>query len=140
MTVDSGLAPREGTPYGGPDPKPEKRIVDVVAMRRFRKNSAPVCQVCGKPWPRYAMSIHHIVPRSQGGDDVEANFAYVDGHGSSGCHGCLESRRNGARFRLRQVLSQAQVDYVVAKKGQAWLDRHYPVSAVSDRSPVKSSA
>jgi hypothetical protein len=115
-------------------------VNDPIAMRRFRKEAEPVCQVCGKRWHRWAMTVHHIVSRGQGGDDVEENFAYVDGTGTHGCHGDLEARRNGARYRLRRNLSEAQVGYVVGKKGGAWLDRHYPTSAVSARSPAGEAA
>ena len=123
-----------------PDPKPAARIVDPMAIRRFRHNAAPVCQLCGRTFPRHWLTVHHIVERSVGGDDVEANFALVCGDGTLECHGAITERRPGARHRLRKTLSEDQVAYVTAKKGEAWLDRHYPLSVVSARSPAEEAA
>lgn len=114
------------------DPKPAARIVDRKAFAELHESAtraARGCQVCGLVW-RYqpGLSIHHIVPRGQGGDDVPANFALLCGHGTAGCHGDVEARRNGARERLRAAMTSEQLAYVTQKKSQAWLDRMYPLT------------
>lgn len=67
-----------------PDPKPDPRIVDRDAMRVARLAS-DYCGACGgQPG-----SVHHVVPRSEGGDDVAGNLMLLCGNGTMGCHGAL---------------------------------------------------
>lgn len=122
------LSPVSSPPSVVGDPKPAARIVDRKAFARFYADSWGFpCQVCGKPRP-WQVSVHHIIPRGQGGDDVPANFALLCGHGTVGCHGDVEARRNGARERLRAAMTSDQLAYVTQKKSQAWLDRMYPLA------------
>lgn len=67
--------------------------------------------------------MHHLVPRSAGGDDVDANLVPL----CDACHGQLH-RGSGTivRRRLRASLAPAELRYVLAKKGAAWLDSRYP--------------
>ena len=111
------------------DPKPAARIVDRKAFAEFYAEHVGLpCQICGRygRWLLDGMSIHHILSRGQGGDDVAENFAWLCGHGTVGCHGDVEARRNGARERLRAAMTSEQIAYVTQKKGGAWLARHYP--------------
>lgn len=113
------------------DPKPVARVrADLKDWETMREMLAQPCQVCGDcfrtAW--VAKSLHHIVPRSQGGDDVPENLAVLCGHGTVGCHGDVEARRSGARTELRLNMTLAQKEYVWARKGEAWMDRHYPLS------------
>ena len=107
------------TPYW----KPEKRKKagrtqwDVL---RFKLNRH--CAVCGDP----SQSAHHIVRKSQGGDDVPENLIGLCGHGTRRCHGLVESRHRPTLSTLRYSLSDDQLAYVLGKKGQAWFDRAYP--------------
>jgi hypothetical protein len=123
---------------GVPDPKPAKRIVDTMATRRVVRNE-PRCRLCPKR-ARFVdvnedgveivitgVTGHHLVKRSQQGDDVDDNIVPLCGSGTTGCHGEVERSRE-ARSRLREKLTAANVAYCVAKKSQAWLDEHYPVS------------
>lgn len=109
-----------------PDPKPSRRSKlekpdynQLVArmLARFRK-----CQLCGK---RRSESAHHVVPRGQGGDDIEENLAMLCGSGTTGCHGEVEEKRE-ARKRLRAKLRPEVVSYAIARKGEGWFDRRYP--------------
>jgi hypothetical protein len=81
----------------------------------------------------------HLVPRSQRGDDIEANIVPLCGSGTQGCHGALTDHHPatwpsllaGRDWRavasyLRRNLSGIEKSYVRSKKGQAWLDRVYP--------------
>ncbi len=112
-----------------PDPKPPARIVDRKAFARFYDQAALACQICGDNGTAYGLSIHHLLPRGQGGDDMPSNFALLCGHGTAGCHGDVEAHRNGARSRLRESMTQEQIAYLVAKRGWAWVDRFYPEAA-----------
>jgi hypothetical protein len=78
-----------------------------------------------------ALSRHHIVPRSSGGDDVEPNIVPLCGDGVRGCHGAVEAWDREARAKLRESLRPEEVAYVIERKGEAWLDRNYPRSTES---------
>jgi 5-methylcytosine-specific restriction endonuclease McrA len=54
---------------GKPDPKPLPRVIDPHAIRRKVK-AEPQCRNCSKP----ASQGHHIIHRSQGGDDRPDNI------------------------------------------------------------------
>lgn len=111
------------------DPKPAARIVDkdVLALARIRLGNS--CAACGSP----AGSVHHIIPRSQGGDDVMANLVLVCGSGTTGCHGALHGnpyyggdstwRNSGwVRERLNEHIERHRADtygYWYAKRGIA---------------------
>lgn len=85
-----------------------------------------LCRVCGVA---YKESLHHLVKRSQGGDDVFGNLVPVCGDGTRGCHGLLERRDPEALAVLRSMLTWANHEYLAAKLGgrkQAWLDRNLP--------------
>src|SRR6478752_5264783 len=66
--MDSPLHP---TPPIG-DPKPSARIVDPQAgLEKLGREGR--CRLCLKPWTQ-GLTRHHLVKRSQGGDDVEDNI------------------------------------------------------------------
>lgn len=112
-----------------PDPKPAKRVkADVRDWETMRTLLDEGCQLCGSfGWEEgYGLSLHHLVSRSLGGDDVRENLAPLCGHGTVGCHGDVEARRNDARGRLRERLTLEQRRYVLGKKGYAWLVKNYP--------------
>lgn len=85
------------------------------------------CRCCGGK----RESFHHLVPRSQRGDDVAANVVSLCGSGTTGCHGILTQRLAGWQVvaaAIRHSLTPLEERYVVAKKGRWWLDREYPHS------------
>lgn len=114
-------------------------MIDLKPARRYRATQADwsqyreqladeTCWCCGGRWE----SLHHIYPRSQGGDDVLANLAPVCGDGTRGCHGRLEARDPVARSLLRHALMPSHVVYLEGKLGDgtgAWLDRNYARAA-----------
>ena len=69
-----------------PDFKSGARIVDPDLMRQAHW-AFDECVICGG----IDISIHHIIHRSQGGDDVWENLAPLCGSGTTGCHGGIES-------------------------------------------------
>lgn len=83
--------------------KNPKRIVDHEAVQR-KVASDPVCRACS----RRASDGHHIVLRSQGGDDVEENILPV-------CHEC-HMRYHAGQGTLK--LKPEERDYVFAKLGR----------------------
>lgn len=119
---------------GRPDPRPPRRIVDreVVTAKLL---SEPVCRMCGKPGRMTqigervyvaGVTAHHLIPRSQGGDDVPGNIVPLCGDGTRGCHGDITGNLKWVRVTLRSHLQQDELEYIRAKKGDEWLERRYP--------------
>lgn len=120
-----------------PDPKPEARprkqtrTLDRKATTRqglkrracFCAGEIPGCSGVGA-------TSHHVLPKGNGGDDVDANLVTCSGSGTTGCHGLLENNDVEARRLLGEhlVLERPDViDYVVEKLGEVagndWLRR-----------------
>jgi 5-methylcytosine-specific restriction endonuclease McrA len=92
------------------DAKPRKRVRASTPRARlaaYGHVAGSPCAVCGERRPVEAA---HVVPRSQGGDDVRANIAPICGR----CHWHVDQGASLAAFACR--------------KGQAWLDRRYQAS------------
>lgn len=107
------------------DPKPARRIVNPQAGRQ-KVLFEGRCRACGVSG---SLNRAHLVAKGQRGDDVDANIVPLCGSGTTGCHGALTDHRPGwplIAARLRENLTQAEIDYCVAKKGWDWLDRTYP--------------
>lgn len=112
-----------------PDPKPRPRIVDHSAgydkMRREQR-----CRLCGATFLQgWGLTRHHIVPRGQGGDDVDDNLVPLCGHGTALCHGAVESDVR-ARSRLRGRLRSRERRYARQRYAELGkpdgFDRRYP--------------
>lgn len=107
------------------DPKPRKRIrLSGSAYRQLHTQvvHGKNCLICDQ----WARSMHHLVPRSHGGDDVPENLVPLCGDGTKGCHADVEERRGDARGKIRARLLGCQVAYVTERAGAGYLDRHYP--------------
>jgi HNH endonuclease len=79
------------------------------------------CRVCRRAsWER-----HHLIPRSQGGADVEENIAPI----CFDCHRAFHSSPNWREYAsaVRATMRLEEVLYVTRAKGEAWLDRRYPM-------------
>lgn len=112
---------REGR---GPNPRPPKRIRDPAAGRA----KATQCRLCARRVPEVGhVDRHHLVPRSQGGDDVEANLVGLCAPWDPSCHRLVTENDASALARLRWALWPEEVAYVVERKGRDWLDRRYPL-------------
>jgi len=78
------------------------------------------CRVCGRP----ASHGHHLVYRSQGGDDYEGNIIPL-------CHVCHDKVHAGSTPVRRQIILTLTADeraYVVSKFGDnaaGWAERVY---------------
>lgn len=116
----------------GADPKPEQRIFDPSAgydkLRREQR-----CRLCGERFYKgMGLSRHHLIPKSQGGDDLEANIIPLCGDGTRGCHGQVEAFPE-ARWLLRSKLSDEERRYAIRKVGRARFDRRYPMKRPAGR-------
>jgi hypothetical protein len=119
----------EVTPTLG-DPKPRQRLRanqrEWELLREFFENEC--CCACGLREP---LSLHHVVPKSQGGDDVRENLVVLCGDGTRGCHGKLENHEPGwervaGHVRAYVQARESRLRYVLDRIGQARFDSRYP--------------
>lgn len=133
--VPGGIRPGPDTGHYY-DPKPAKRIVDNGAVPYdSRPWDEPWCPGCYRFEGFHVLTRHHVVPKSQGGDDVPENLVWLCGHGTSGCHGVIETRNRGAHGLSYDTVSRnllayigtlaPVVGYTERKKGVGWLERRY---------------
>lgn len=120
------------------DPRPAARIVNPAAVPLDPSPLSNGCPICGRH--NVNLTRHHVVPRSQGGDDVRENLIWACGDGSRGCHGVLESHNRdgetGLDYRTCGELLILYLDtipavreYAERKKYQGWLeDTYLPLS------------
>jgi len=106
-----------------PDPRPERRIVDLKAgIDKLRLEArCRACGIVGKPLERA-----HLVGRGVGGDDVDANLVPL----CSPCHRRLHTHERGWRVvasALRRNLTNVELCYIVDHKSLDWLDEVYPL-------------
>lgn len=109
-----------------PDWKPGRRIVDKGAWRKAVLRE-PECVICEQPTD----SSHHLLKRSQGGDDLAANLVGLCGDGVRGCHGRIEAEDPVVRRLLGEYVRAKRPDfmqYLPVKLGSqeaadAWLER-----------------
>jgi len=106
------------------DPRPPRRTKATLAeWKRLRqqKLAGKTCRVCDEP----AETLHHLVPKSLGGDDVANNLVGVCGSGTTGCHGLVEARNSVACRALGDALTSDELSYVLARKGPVFLERYF---------------
>ena len=109
-----------------PDPRPAKRHkATSIEEKKIRKAfEFACCLTCGtRPIER-----HHVIPRSQGGDDVIANLVPL-------CnlhHGILEGHAPGwervaASVRVYVLTDRARCLYAIGKVGWERFSQRYPL-------------
>ncbi len=132
--------------WAGSDPKPERRV------RASQSDWSDIhqhfngawCVSCGRPYE----SLHHILPRSQGGDDLVVNLAPLCGSGTTGCHGLLETHAPGweraaAKVRVYVLTNRERCVYMKSKVSWEAFDKRYPLLSEPDgenRAPARSSS
>ena len=116
----------DGEKFKGPDPRPSKRVKNPKAMKDKHKQGGVCALNCGGT----PVSLHHVLPRSQGGDDIEANLVFLCGSGTTGCHGKIEANDTPTLVLLGEHLlfeRQDILSYIKGKLGEeagtAWLAR-----------------
>jgi 5-methylcytosine-specific restriction endonuclease McrA len=111
-----------------PDPKPRRRIRASTPRSRtvaYERAHRSACALCGA---QRGVQAAHVVPRSQGGDDVAENVAPL----CLDCHWWIDQGAGpdarDLRVRLRAWIAgePTVLAYVLDRKGAAWLDRRYP--------------
>lgn len=112
-----------------PDLKRAPRVKDPALLRRLHLRWRS-CALCGQGAGR-RLSLHHIYPKGQGGDDVVGNLIMLCGHGTAGCHGDVEARSAVTLTLLRIHIDGRSdvIEYLDGKLGGidralAWLDRY----------------
>lgn len=116
-----------------PDFKPAPRIVDKKALSRaMRENESNdhrgLCWGCPKP-RRLATEPHHVIFKSQGGDDLVENIAPL----CLTCHALLHRSVSGEAEEIAanigSYMTDAMLLYVLCKKGvepgKEYLERKY---------------
>jgi len=116
-----------------PNPRPIRRRKSKDAGRRKCLSPESECRLCGV---RRHLERHHLVPRSQGGDDVDENLVPLCGphHAGglsmlAGCHRRITENEPAALELLRGRLWPEEEIYVAHRKGWAWLEQRYPSGA-----------
>lgn len=114
---------------GKPDPRPPRRVkASQAEWEAIKSRYGHVrCVVCGRP----GQSLHHLVPKSQGGDDLPINLVPLCGSGTTGCHGIFETHSKGyseVAGDLRDFICRdpERWAYVHGKLGDRGFDRRYP--------------
>ena len=109
-----------------------KRIKDPDALRLAHLRASE-CVLCGKTAP---LSIHHVYPKGQQGDDVPANFVVlcveIPRMATTGCHGKIEAKDRAAceALSLHIMLNRSDtIEYLDGKLGGLdralfWLERN----------------
>jgi len=89
-------------------------------MRKaFQIDEGYQCRLgCGERWNE----LHHVVPRSQSGDDWYDNLVPL----CADCHRKVTDNRLECLMLLRWALKPAQTRYCIERKGEGWLDKKYP--------------
>lgn len=85
-----------------------------------------LCRIC---FERPADGLHHVVPRSLGGDDVAANLVALCGSGTTGCHGLVEHRDREALHTLAVTVQAEDMVYAycIDRLGEGALHRLFGV-------------
>lgn len=71
-----------------------------------------------------ATELHHLVPRSQGGDDEADNLIPV----CSSCHRNITNNNRYALQRLATLLTDAEYAYIIGKLGEGGPERLFGVN------------
>jgi hypothetical protein len=127
-TDDQFDALKGGKPIWGyhlSDQKPARRVkADQNEWQRLRSEKIALCRVCSNA---VGATLHHLVSKSLGGDDVADNLVPLCGSGTTGCHGLVEDHNMWACDLLGRRLSDGERAYVVGKKGAYFLESRYGV-------------
>lgn len=97
------------------------------AALRTEKLTGESCRCCAGA-SSLPLSLHHLVSRSLGGDDVADNLAPLCGDGTRGCHGRVENRELAFLTVLAESLTDAEYAYIIGKLGEAGPERLFGVN------------
>jgi 5-methylcytosine-specific restriction endonuclease McrA len=118
--------PKSGQLARGPKRAGRRKATKVEWARIVKAKTGP-CRVCvnvnTNGHDLGLIEFHHIVPRSQGGDDIEDNIAPLH----SWCHGLVTLRERGPLAALAASLTEPERAYCIGKLGEGALDRLFGV-------------
>ncbi len=106
------------------EPRKFRAVANAKHWSKLHAAKQGPCRICGRP-PRN--SLHHLVPRSLGGDDTYANLVPLCGSGTTGCHGLIEARNPVALASLALLLDDNEYAYIVGKLGENATERLFGV-------------
>lgn len=109
-----------------PNPRPVRRGRDPKAGRAKCLSPESECRLCGT---RRGLERHHLVPRSQTGEDVDANLVPLCGVFENECHRRITENDPDALALLRGRLWPEEETYAAQRMGWGWLERRYPSGA-----------
>lgn len=93
-----------------------RRVASPKRWQAIAESRQGPCLVCASPPPN---ELHHLIPRSQGGSDTEANIVPL-------CHRChmhVEERRPAACRMLAVALDDLSYAYVIEHGGENFFER-----------------
>lgn len=90
---------------------------------RLREAKLDECRLCGGVEPFERLELHHLVPRSLGGDDVEDCLVPL----CHPCHDCVTRRVPADLADLAESLSDAEYAYCIEKLGEGAMGRLFGV-------------
>ncbi len=110
-----------------PNPRPAKRHKASKAEWSFlrRQKIGDGCRVCHTS---FRTELHHLVPRSNGGDDFPSNLVEL----CSLHHAMVEARDTTVSMMLGLSLLPDERAYVTQKKGAYYLHDRYRVAIQED--------
>lgn len=109
-----------------PNPRPLCRKRDAKAGRRKCLSPESECRLCGV---RRGLERHHLIPRSQGGEDRDENLVPLCGPFENACHRKITENDPEALSLLRGRLWPEEESFVAFRMGWGWLERRYPSGA-----------
>lgn len=111
------------------DPKPQARHkADRIEWERIVRDKRGPCRVCvlpesnGSYWKQ--IELHHVLPRSRGGDDVADNIAPL----CRLCHALVTNYDARALAALAASLTDSERSYILGKLGEGGMERLFGVT------------
>lgn len=123
----SGVGMRKGA---GDDGRRFREVADATRWAELRALKLGPCVVCRYLGAKqeFSSSLHHVVSKSLGGDDIAENLVPVCGSGTTGCHGLLEAHHPETCRAFAAAVQQyddAVYAYAIEKLGEERFLKRY---------------
>lgn len=119
--------------WGGSDWKPRSRHVATQAeWETLREQKLDVCRGCHAT----TVELHHLIPKSLGGDDVADNLVPL----CTDCHRKVHVGCDTTRLDVGLALTDEEMGHVLNRKGPAFLGRYYRVGVQVAGYPITEEA
>jgi 5-methylcytosine-specific restriction endonuclease McrA len=106
-----------------------RKVASAKQWQRIAAEKKGPCRVCKRPtthleaWRAGSLTLHHIIPRDFGGDDVADNIAPL----CFACHPLVTDLERHACLALCSSLTDAEYAYAIGKLGEGAFERVYRV-------------